>query len=162
MPSKQPLSPYPVIDADPTFGRVVRYMRPSDYATWAAAAAAGPAAFWGLERVDPSRASTRSAMKLVGFLGVSAGFLLAYQRSSFRFMGLSENASEAKKDHAELSARVKAGQPIYGETDLTDYVQSVAARNSTWSQLKLSVMPWFNLVNHNYHGVDTSKYGEQK
>lgn len=59
-----------------------------------------------------------------------------------RFMGLSENASEAKKDHAELSARVKAGQPIYGETDLTDYVQSVAARNSTWSQLKLSVMPW--------------------
>jgi hypothetical protein len=47
MPSKQPLSPYPVIDADPTFGRVIRYMRPSDYATWAGAAAAGPAAFWG-------------------------------------------------------------------------------------------------------------------
>jgi len=61
---------------------------------------------------------------------------------SVRFMGLTENASEAKKDHAELSARVAAGQPIYGETDLSDYVQSVAARNSTWSQLKLSAMPW--------------------
>jgi hypothetical protein len=41
------------------------------------------------ERVDPSRASTRSAMKLVGFLGVSAGFLLAYQRSSCECPGLS-------------------------------------------------------------------------
>lgn len=48
MPSKQPLSPYPVIDADPAFGRVIRYMRPSDYATWAGAAAAGPAAFYAL------------------------------------------------------------------------------------------------------------------
>jgi len=57
-------------------------------------------------------------------------------------MGLAENAAEAKKDHVELSARVAAGQPIYGETDLSDYVQSVAARNSTWSQLKLSAMPW--------------------
>lgn len=51
MSSKQPLSPYPVIDADPTFGRVVRYMRPSDYAAWAGAAAAGPAAFWALGKL---------------------------------------------------------------------------------------------------------------
>lgn len=46
--SKLPLTDYPVIDMDPHFGRVVRYMRPSDYATWAGAAAAGPAVFWGL------------------------------------------------------------------------------------------------------------------
>jgi hypothetical protein len=57
-------------------------------------------------------------------------------------MGLAENADESTKDKAELSARVAAGKPVYGETDLSDYVQSVAARNSTWSQLKLSAMPW--------------------
>jgi hypothetical protein len=35
-----------------------------------------------LDRVDPSHSPTKSAIKLVGFLGVSAGFLMAYQRSS--------------------------------------------------------------------------------
>jgi hypothetical protein len=59
MPSKQPLSPYPVIDADPAFGRVIRYMRPSDYATWAGAAAAGPAAFYALGECQYSAISVR-------------------------------------------------------------------------------------------------------
>ena len=42
-------SPYPLVDADPHFSRVVRYMRPSDYAVWAGATAAFPSAlyFWG-------------------------------------------------------------------------------------------------------------------
>ncbi|KAJ9097156.1 hypothetical protein QFC21_004825 [Naganishia friedmannii] len=101
-------------------------------------------------------------MKLIGFLGFCGGFLMAYQRSSFRFMGLTPNEPEAAKDMKELSARAAAGKPLYGETDLTPYLQGVAARNSTWSQLKLGSIPWFNLVNHNSHGVDTSKYGEQK
>lgn len=35
-----------------------------------------------IDRIDPSRAPTKTALKLVGFLGVSAGFMLAYQRSS--------------------------------------------------------------------------------
>jgi len=34
------------------------------------------------DRIDPSRAPTKSALKFVGFLGISAGFMLAYQRSS--------------------------------------------------------------------------------
>ena len=34
---------YQVIDIDPHFKRVVRYFRPSDYAVWAGATAAGPA-----------------------------------------------------------------------------------------------------------------------
>ena len=44
MPLKQTSTPYPLIDADPRFGRVVRYFRPSDYAVWAGATAAAPAA----------------------------------------------------------------------------------------------------------------------
>lgn len=46
MPVKQAQTPYPLIDADPHAGRVIRYMRPSDYAAWAGAAAAGPAALY--------------------------------------------------------------------------------------------------------------------
>jgi hypothetical protein len=59
-----------------------------------------------------------------------------------RFMGLSPNEPEAAKDMKELSARAAAGEPLYGETDLSPYLQGVAARNSTWSQLKLGSIPW--------------------
>jgi hypothetical protein len=43
-------SPYPLIDADPHASRVVRYMRPSDYAVWAGVTGAFPAALycWGV------------------------------------------------------------------------------------------------------------------
>src|SRR5258707_10594430 len=49
MPDNVVESPYPLIDADPHFSRVVRYMRPSDYTVWAGATAAFPSAiyFWG-------------------------------------------------------------------------------------------------------------------
>ncbi|KAI5449402.1 hypothetical protein NCC49_004744 [Naganishia albida] len=163
MPIKQTQTPYPLIDADPHAGRVIRYMRPSDYAVWAGSAAAAPALLLGWEKIDPtfSRGGTRSATKLLGFLGFCGGFMLAYQRSSFRFMGLSPNEPEVTKDARELSARAAAGKPIYGETDLSEYLQGVAARNSTWSQLKLGLIPWFNVVNHNQHGVDTSKYTKE-
>lgn len=36
---------YPLIDADPHFGRVVRYFRPSDYGVIVASTAAIPAGF---------------------------------------------------------------------------------------------------------------------
>jgi hypothetical protein len=50
MPNHVVESPYPLVDADPHFSRVVRYMRPSDYAVWAGATAAFPSAlyFWGM------------------------------------------------------------------------------------------------------------------
>ncbi|WVR09321.1 hypothetical protein IAU60_006386 [Kwoniella sp. DSM 27419] len=161
MPLKQTTQPYPLIDSDPHYTRVVRYFRPSDYAVWAGSTAAGPGLFWLYERVDPtkaSKASLRSALRLTGWLGFCAGFMLAYQRSSFRFWGWRENAAEQAADQAELSKRASNGQPIYGETELSPYLQGVAARNSTWSQLKLHAFPWFNVANHNSHGVDTSKY----
>ncbi|WWD19343.1 hypothetical protein CI109_103802 [Kwoniella shandongensis] len=161
MPLKQTPQPYPLIDSDPHFSRVVRYMRPSDYATWAGATAIGPGLLYLYERVDPTKstkASIRSALRLTGFLGFAAGFMLAYQNSTFRFWGWKPNQPEIAKDQAELSARAASGQPIYGETELTPYLQGTAARNSTWSQLKLHAIPWFNVANHNVHGVDTSKY----
>lgn len=47
MPIKQTQTPYPLIDADPHAGRVIRYMRPSDYAVWAGSVAAAPALLLG-------------------------------------------------------------------------------------------------------------------
>jgi hypothetical protein len=46
MPSLQIHRDYQLIDSDPHFSRVVRYFRPSDYATWAIATAAGPTALY--------------------------------------------------------------------------------------------------------------------
>lgn len=78
-----------------------------------------------------------------------------------RLWGWKENALEVERDHAELSALAAAGQPLYGKSDLPEYIQGVAHRNSLWSQLKFGALPWFNLVNHNHHGVDVSKYGSK-
>lgn len=39
---------YPLIDADPTASRVLSYMRPSDYALWAAGTAAAPGAIYAM------------------------------------------------------------------------------------------------------------------
>ncbi|KAL1407758.1 hypothetical protein Q8F55_007192 [Vanrija albida] len=160
MPVKELTTPYPPIDIDPHFTRVVRYFRPEDYALWGTAAAAGPVALRLWDYIDPSKAKhgIRGAVRLTGFLGVVGGFLLAYQQSSFRFQGLKENEPERERDLAELSALAKAGKPLYGESELSPYLQGVASRNSTFSQFKLQTMPWFNVVNHNNHGVDTSKY----
>jgi hypothetical protein len=47
MPIKDVETPYPVIDKDPHFFRVVRYFRPSDYAAWAVGTAAAPALMLG-------------------------------------------------------------------------------------------------------------------
>lgn len=109
---------------------------------------------------DPTRQRIRPALKLATFLGFAGGFLFAYQRSScedrlnrfarpfcltdfpsllyqiVRFFGWTENEREQAKDYAELSQRAKEGKPLYGETDMPDYIQGVANRNSAFSQLK--------------------------
>lgn len=61
-------------------------------------------------------------------------------------------------DKLELSARAKAGLKIYGESELSEYMQGVAARNSTFSGLMFGLMPWFNTVNHPHHGTKSEKY----
>jgi len=158
MPLKQTSTPYPLLDADPQFGRVVRYFRPSDYAVWAGATAAAPAALLAYERIDPSRHHMRPALKMVTFIGALGGFLLAYQRSSLRFWGWSENAREEAADYKELSERAAAGKPLYGESDMTPFLQGTAHRNSAYSQLKFAALPWFNFVAHPFHGTDPEKY----
>lgn len=35
----------------------------------------------------------------------------------------------------ELSALAAQGKPVYGPSDLPEYIQGVAHRNSVWSQL---------------------------
>lgn len=42
MPEKVVETPYSLIDSDPHFSRVMRYMRPSDYVWWGALTAAFP------------------------------------------------------------------------------------------------------------------------
>lgn len=42
----------------------------------------------------------------------------------------------------EMTKRAKQGLPLYGESDLTPYMQGVAARNSTYSVFKIQAIPW--------------------
>jgi hypothetical protein len=58
--------------------------------------------------------------------------------SSVRFWGWEENAAEVEKDKAEMAQRVAEGKPLYGESQLSPYLQSVAAGNSRNAQLKFS------------------------
>lgn len=64
-------------------------------------------------------------------------------------------------DMKEMVTKVKAGEPLYGTSSLSPYHQGVAARNSRYTGVFLHVIPWFNFVNHNQHGVDTAKYYQQ-
>lgn len=73
--------------------------------------------------------------------------------------------------------KVKRGESLYGTSDLSEYHQGVAARNSRYSALLAHIVPWANFVNHNQvsgqgvvflqdtdaiqHGVDTAKYYQQ-
>lgn len=42
---------------------------------------------------------------------------------------------EQKRDLEELSALAAQGKPVYGPSDLPEYIQGVAHRNSVFSQL---------------------------
>ena len=52
-------------------------------------------------------------------------------------------------DTREMVDKVKRGEPLYGESQLSPYMQGVASRNSRYTGVWLHVMPWFNFVNHN-------------
>ncbi|OCH85506.1 hypothetical protein OBBRIDRAFT_784780 [Obba rivulosa] len=159
MPEKIVETPFPLIDVDPYAGRVIRYMRPSDYAWWAGLTAAFPGALWFWERMDKMATKPpRTALRVGGILGFVGGFLFAYQRSSLRFWGWTENKREEEMDYKEMSTRAAKGLPLYGESNEPEWVQGAAHRNSVYSQLKFQVFPMFNLVNHPYHGVDPAKY----
>jgi hypothetical protein len=65
-----------------------------------------------------------------------------------RFYGFTENSREVEIDMKEMVDKVKKGEPLYGTSQLSPYLQGVAARNSRYSQLFIHIIPWFNLVNH--------------
>lgn len=64
-------------------------------------------------------------------------------------------------DMREMVDKVKQGKPLYGESNVTEYMQGVAHRNSRYASTFAHVIPWPNFVNHPYHGVDTAKYYRQ-
>jgi hypothetical protein len=78
-----------------------------------------------------------------------------------RFYGMTENDREAKMDMREMVDKAKRGEPLYGESTMSEHLQGVAARNSRYSSMFLHVLPFFNFVNHDQHGVDTAKYYRQ-
>lgn len=78
-----------------------------------------------------------------------------------RFYGFTENSREVAMDMKEMVTKVKKGEPLYGVSSTTPYIQGMASRNSRYSGVWLHVLPWFNFVNHNQHGVDTAKYYQQ-
>ena len=78
-----------------------------------------------------------------------------------RFYGATENAREVQMDMREMVDKVKRGEPPYGESQMSPYLQGVAARQSRYSALFFSAIPWFNFVSHDQHGVDTAKYYQQ-
>lgn len=164
VPAKQRNTQYPLIDSDPHFKRVCSYARPSDYVSGAIFAAFGPSLMNLWERISPSHVSKesfRSVMRLSYTIGAGAGFLLFYSRSINRFYGIEENKREVEMDMREMVDKVKKGEPLYGQSSLTPYMQGVAARNSRYSGVFLHLLPWFNFVNHDQHGVDTAKYYQQ-
>lgn len=115
--------------------------------------------FW--ERISPSevgRNGFKQILRLSATLGAFSGFYLFYSRSINRFYGFSENRREVAMDMAEMTGKVKRGEPLYGVSTLTEYMQGVASRQSRYAGVFMHVLPWFNFVNHGQHGVDTAKY----
>ncbi|RJE23644.1 hypothetical protein PHISCL_04020 [Aspergillus sclerotialis] len=164
VPPKRAKTDYPLIDSDPHLRRVFGYARPSDYAVGGAMATLSPITFWAMERVSPShvgKGGFAPLMRLATAIGLIGGLHVFYQRSCRRFYGFTENSREVEMDMREMVDKVKAGQPLYGTSTVSPYLQGVAARNSRYSELFIHVLPWFNLVNHDQHGVDTAKYYQQ-
>lgn len=62
----------------------------------------------------------------------------------------------------EMVDKVKKGEPLYGHSTLSPYLQGVAARNSRYSGFFIHVLPWANFVNHNQvSGVPVMRSSEK-
>ena len=67
-----------------------------------------------------------------------------------RFYGWTENAREVEMDMREMVDKVKRGEPLYGHSTLSPYMQGVAARNSRYTALMSTIIVWPNVVHHPY------------
>ncbi|KAG9379639.1 NADH-ubiquinone oxidoreductase a subunit [Pyrenophora tritici-repentis] len=142
----------------------MRYTRPSDWAQGAALGALSPGLMLYWEKVSPSmvgKGGFAPIMRLSGAIGLSGCFIFAYSRSCMRFYGARENRREVEMDMREMVDKVKKGESLYGTTEMTEYMQGVAHRNSRYAATFSHVLAWPNFVNHPYHGVDTAKYYRQ-
>lgn len=158
---------YEVIDVDPHFSRVIGYFRASDYLKWGLFTASGPAMITAFEFLESGKKRfhvSPSALRITAFLGFTAGFFNQYATSSLRFQGAKENAREVRKDRYEIKQRLSQGLKPYkeNESDLPEWIRRVAAGNSTHSFNYLHLFPWFNLVQHEFHGVSLKKYYETR
>ncbi|KAJ2650391.1 hypothetical protein IW137_000872 [Coemansia sp. RSA 1287] len=136
-------APFPVIDTDPIFGRVIRYMRVSDYVLGISLTAVGPAFMYWMEKYQPSglgRKYQRHGMLAGGLVGVS------------RFWGTSENAREIKMYREEYRRLKAEGKSMHGTSSLPLSIQRISSEYSTGAFLNFDVAPWFNFVNHPFHG----------
>lgn len=132
--------------------RAFGYARTSDWTYAAGMATLGPAFMLATERYAPSFAGKGAfppILRLSIAIGVTAGLGLVYQRSCLRFYGWSENSREVEMDMREMVTKVKKGEPLYGESELTPYMQGIAARNSRFSSLMFHIVPFANFVHHN-------------
>ncbi|KAJ2556295.1 hypothetical protein IWW35_000035 [Coemansia sp. RSA 1878] len=111
-------APFPVIDTDPIFGRVIRYMRVSDYVLGISLTAVGPAFMYWMAR----------------------------------FWGTSENAREIKMYREEYRRLKAEGKSMHGTSSLPLSIQRISSEYSTGAFLNFDVAPWFNFVNHPFHG----------
>ncbi|KAF2644901.1 hypothetical protein P280DRAFT_466164 [Massarina eburnea CBS 473.64] len=164
VPDKVPTGAYPLIDNDPHFSRVLRYTRPSDWLYGAGVGALSPGLMLYWEKISPSfvgKGGFAPIMRLSCALGATGCFVFAYSRTCARFYGARENRREIDMDMREMVNKVKKGEPLYGKSDMNEYMQGVAHRNSRYAGVFAHVIPWPNLVNHPYHGVDTAKYYRQ-
>jgi len=104
------------------------------------------------ERYAPSFAGKGAfppIFRLSVAIGITAGLGLVYQRSCLRFYGWTENDREVQMDMREMVDKVKKGEPLYGESELTPYMQGISARNSRYSSLFMHIIPFANFTNHN-------------
>jgi hypothetical protein len=111
-----------------------------------------------MERTGGPSKGLPIALKISTVLGFSAGFLLAYQRSSLRFWGWTENSNEVEKDKQEMTKLLERGEPLYGTGHMNEFNQKASSWHSKYAALKFSAIPWFNFTNHHSHGVDPKKY----
>ncbi|KAH9844791.1 NADH-ubiquinone oxidoreductase [Teratosphaeria destructans] len=139
VPARDLNQPYPLIDCDPHFKRVVSYARPSDYVHGGIFSTLIPGGMHFLERISPSESGRPIWLPLY-------------------YAPLLGPGREVEMDMREMTDKVKRGEPLYGVSTMTAYMQGVASRQSRYSGVFLHVMPWFNFVNHDQHGVDTAKY----
>ncbi|CDZ96246.1 NADH-ubiquinone oxidoreductase, 21kDa subunit, N-terminal [Phaffia rhodozyma] len=156
MPIKSEPTEYPLIDSDPHFWRVVRYFRPADVGTIGLCTGLSCGYVYLMNKWQPShnKFGLAPVMRLTACTGLVGGFLIAYARSSYRFWGTWENAREVSKDYAEMRERAEKGLPLYGATEMSEYAQGVAMRQSVRSQGRLAVFPWFNFANHKFHNTE--------